>query len=260
MTSNIHNLKSKPREVLVLCYPNSGSSLISGILHHLGINMGDNLKQAQRINPKGLYEDEDFSNALGKIWFKYNISPGYNRFIDLKKLLSITRKDKGALLDIISKKHQKGRSWGIKEPRLSLLWPALTEYLENPHWIIASRDSEKLVKSRHSKINKRVSRHRFENIAYYIKQKHYFTILSYLTNSLRHWGISEKELKEIITHYYALLYNFVENKKHLTVQYEKLLNNPADEIKRIASFLSLQPDNKQCEAAMEFISPTLRHF
>jgi len=256
MTETIH---SPPPEVPVLCYPNSGSSLIAGVLHHLGINMGDSLKQGQRINPKGLFEDEAFSNILGKIWFIYNSSPGYRRRVDQERLLSIGKRYKQELAFLLGQR-QQGVAWGVKEPRMSLLWPLLTEYLKNPHWIIAGRDLDRMTRSRHTKLKKRVSRHRMENIAYYIKKGHYFTILSYLTNSLRFMNVRENELRDVIAHYYNLLDEMVSGHPCLKVEYEDLTRQPEKGIESIIRFLSIRPDQHQIDAALAFVSPELRHY
>lgn len=247
-------------EVPVLCYPNSGSSLLAGVLHHLGINMGNRLKPGQKINPKGLFEDESFSNTLGKIWFRYNISIGYQRKFNLEHLLEIAAGYQNQLGSLIKKRQQQGIAWGVKEPRLSLLWPVLEQYLENPYWIIASRDFERMTRSRYVKLNKRLSRHRFENILYYIRQGQYFTILSYLTNSLRFLNIQEDELRGVIEHYYGLLESFVNGRPHITVLYENLVENPEREIEAIIRFLPIEPNQKQIDAALSFVSPDLRHY
>ena len=249
-----------PPEVPVLCYPNSGSSLVAGVLHRLGVNMGGRLKQAQQVNPLGLYEDEAFSNILGKIWFRYNISPGYRRRIDQERLLAIGARYQAQLAAVIRQRQKPGGAWGVKEPRLSLLWPLLTPYLQNPRWIVAGRDIERMTRSRHAKLNRRFSRHRLDNIVYYIRQGHYFTILSYLTNSLRFFKISREELQAVIAHYYDLLDAFVADKKHLKIYYEKLIQHPEEEIDNIIRFLSIEPDQSRIAAAVSFVRPALRHF
>lgn len=46
------------RCVIVLALPRSGSSCVSGALHRLGVNMGeDHLQPNDKLNPRGYYED-----------------------------------------------------------------------------------------------------------------------------------------------------------------------------------------------------------
>lgn len=46
-----------PQVVAVLGAGRSGTSCVAGILHHLGVSMGENLRQATPDNPRGFYED-----------------------------------------------------------------------------------------------------------------------------------------------------------------------------------------------------------
>ena len=176
------------------------------------------------------------------------------------RLLAIGARYQGQLAAVIRRRQKPGGAWGVKEPRLSLLWPLLTSYLQNPCWIVAGRDIEGMSRSRHAKLNRRFSRHRLDNIVYYIRQGHYFTILSYLSNSLRFLNISQSELQAVITHYYDLLDAFVADKKHLKINYENLIQHPEEEIDNIIRFLSIQPDQTRIAAAVGFVRPALRHF
>ena len=260
MKDNPFHSKVPVKEVPVLSYPNSGSSLLAGVLHQLGINMGSRLKSPQSVNPAGLFEDEDFTEILSKIWFRYNIRCDYSRIIHLEKLLETAEIYQNKLSMIIRQKQQQNIDWGVKEPRLSLLWPAFSDILQNPHWIVSERDVNRLVKSRHNKINQRFRLFRARNIEYYIKNGHFFTILSYLTNSIRFLGITENALKAVIDHYYGLIYDFVRDKNCLIINYDNLLSNPQTEIQRITRFLSINPRPAQYEAALKLIAPGLKHF
>lgn len=260
MKENLPPLTTSAKEVPVLSYPNSGSSLLAGVLHHLGINMGNRLKRPQSVNPIGLYEDEDFTEILSKIWLRYNISLDYSRTINLDKLLETAKIYQNGLSMLIRQKQKQNIDWGIKEPRLSLLWPVFRHNLNNPYWIISCRDINRLVKSRRNKMNKRFRLFRIENIIYYIKKGHYFTILSYLSNSIRFLGVTENELKAVIDHYYRLIYDFVRDKNYLIVNYDNLLDHPQTEIHRITKFLSINLRTSQHQAAMNLVKPGLKHF
>lgn len=49
---------------LVIGVPRSGTSLVSGILHHFGVFMGDRLMKPGPLNPKGFFHDMDFEKAM----------------------------------------------------------------------------------------------------------------------------------------------------------------------------------------------------
>lgn len=50
--------------VLVLGTPRSGTSCVAGVLHHLGVPMGERFPEPNEWNPGGFYQDEDFENAV----------------------------------------------------------------------------------------------------------------------------------------------------------------------------------------------------
>ncbi|MBD2871512.1 sulfotransferase family protein, partial [Paenibacillus sp. IB182493] len=45
---------------LVLSLHRAGSSATAGVLHHLGIHMGDDLLEPSTFNPKGYFENKKF--------------------------------------------------------------------------------------------------------------------------------------------------------------------------------------------------------
>lgn len=50
--------------ILVLGTPRSGTSCVAGVLHHLGVPMGDNLMPADDGNPVGYFHDADIEIAI----------------------------------------------------------------------------------------------------------------------------------------------------------------------------------------------------
>jgi hypothetical protein len=53
-----------PACYLVLGTPRSGTSMVAGILHHLGIPMGPRLLAADAWNPAGYYQDAEFEGLV----------------------------------------------------------------------------------------------------------------------------------------------------------------------------------------------------
>ncbi len=52
------------RSVLVIGVPRSGTSCVAGVLHHLGVPMGERVIPANRWNPRGFFHDIDFEVAF----------------------------------------------------------------------------------------------------------------------------------------------------------------------------------------------------
>lgn len=54
------------RCILVVGLEGSGTSCTAGVLHQLGINMGENIGGPTRSNPRGIFEDAEYKAAHGK--------------------------------------------------------------------------------------------------------------------------------------------------------------------------------------------------
>jgi hypothetical protein len=113
-----------PTCFLVLGTPRSGTSLVAGILYHLGIHMGDDLSGESEWNPKGFFEDADFHNFALKLYgFPYS-NP---------RRLTVAECD--TLAGMIARRAGKV-DWGVKEPTLAFY---LLDFLE------LCRDTVKLI-------------------------------------------------------------------------------------------------------------------
>lgn len=110
----------------------SGTSMVAGILHNLGVNMGQNALDADYRNPWGHFEDKDIK-LLNHKMLKSKITP--SEFIN--KLKSSEKKE----------------PWGIKDPRISELIPYYLEVFKNAKYIWCKRRRVNVVKSLMSSYN-----------------------------------------------------------------------------------------------------------
>ena len=112
--------------VIVLGMHRSGTSLVAGILHQLGVHMGDNLIPPRPDNPKGFFEDErvvqindTILRMCGGTWYR----PPSEACLDPDDFPHI-----GPFIEIMSyieKRKDAHSLWGMKDPRLCLtlgLW------------------------------------------------------------------------------------------------------------------------------------------
>ncbi len=251
---------SSLKEVIVMCYLSSGSSCVAGILHRLGINMGENLKEAQQMNSKGFYEDEDFFSTTGKIWSLYSIQSKNRREWDMDCLLKIGNKYKTNFKTLINNRQKQNVHWGTKEPRLSLLAPVFRQFLINPFYIVVYRDIESHTRSRHTKVNRRFSSQRILSAIYSLKKKHFSTLLFQVLHNIKSIGITEDEMGSIISSFYAHIDSIVADQPHLYINFDQLIKDPENSIQNLIEFLSIQPSQKQINEALSFVSPELRHF
>ena len=107
-----------PRCILVIGTHRTGTSLVAGILHHLGVNMGDEMKPAHPTNPAGHFEDMDFLTLNDKVvgnWRAPTID--YVSPTDLHTYEMLVENKTSPL-------------WGIKDPRLCITAKWVLPYLE----------------------------------------------------------------------------------------------------------------------------------
>lgn len=105
----------------VLGAPRSGTSLVAGTLHKSGIRMGDKLTPPDLFNPQGYFENLLFTS--------FNITM-LRRLVDIEHLtpygserLMLPIKHIDTLRGLMEQNARHAR-WGIKDPRIVLLWTA----------------------------------------------------------------------------------------------------------------------------------------
>lgn len=103
--------------------PRSGSSLLAGIVHNLGINMGSKLMAACDHNEKGFYEDLEFINVHRHL---YGTIP--NLFDDpiAKNIETV----KPAYINLVRQRCTQEK-WGVKDPRMVMILEEFSSYLVN---------------------------------------------------------------------------------------------------------------------------------
>lgn len=113
---------------IVTGHDRSGTSMVAGILHHLGVDMGESkFRSADEANQKGYFENSDFVTNNIKI-------------LESEKGLSDCRK--------LVEKH-KTENWGVKDPRFIYTLQYYIEYMSNPKMIVSIRHPESVIDSIH---------------------------------------------------------------------------------------------------------------
>lgn len=116
--------------LVVGCY-RSGTSAVAGVLHHLGVAMGEEFDPPARSNPKGYFEDL-----------------GFKRLFDA----AVGGENVDGLLDVaVRGRELRHPLWGVKDPQLCLLAPNVVGVLERnrfAHKVVATdRDKEAICAS-----------------------------------------------------------------------------------------------------------------
>jgi len=252
------------KTVVVLCLPRTGSSLLTGILHRLGIRMGSDkdLVRGKHANKYGAYENQDFYRLnIRVLALAGSPTLAWADIPDAEKVKRIFQKFEPKIQQIIHK-HER-ELWGWKDPNNIYTLPYFEKYLVNPHYIVLKRDIESIVKS-HLKLSK------FANwnnvISYYlgymnIKTIFYFAwyIFKYFISNINVFN-NEDIYREVATKGYNKIEEFVKDKKHMEVLFNDLINNSTQVINQIVEFLDIDPSNQEYKNAKAFIDRDEVHF
>ena len=116
--------------ILVLGVPRSGTSAIAGVLHHLGVDMGESLP-ADEWNIKGFYQDKYFEKAISKT-LRYPF-PKFKSFVDCPEVTNLSKNKIGL--------------WGLKTNRIVYCLPSLLAGVDECKIITSSRPLEESIAS-----------------------------------------------------------------------------------------------------------------
>lgn len=136
----------------------SATSFLAESLKKNGVDIGDKFYMGE--NAGGGYENQDFVDLNKKVFTEAGMKWGIEIMpTEEEKLKKAFEKYKDEYRKLIEK--HKGESWGVKEPRFSLLLPYLMELVEevddDPFIYIAFRNPDKVGKSL-NKLNKDIEK------------------------------------------------------------------------------------------------------
>jgi len=132
---------------IIVVGPNrSGTSMVAGVLHHLGIHMGFDLMIGEaKENPAGYYEDREVMKLNEDLLF-----PGSWDRLPPPDYLNLARCDgelKHRVVDFIEARADLGKPWGWKDPRTTATLPIYLPLLQDPKIIICLRHREAAINS-----------------------------------------------------------------------------------------------------------------
>lgn len=250
------------KTVVILTQPRSGSSLLAGILHHLGVYMGEEkeLQRGKYKNKLGSFEDHRFLAINHNILFKAERLMGYhNRFSDEDGKVEAAVKEYMEELVEYVKENEK-EVWGFKEAVIIYTIPYFEHLLKDPHYIVLHRDAESVA-------NSQIRAGKLKNWRHEIRSE-----FSYFTCKLR-FQLFLRTMKTTFTKGFVYrkrdyiikltidaqerIKRFVENRKHMIIELPEIIDNSEESITKIIKFLSLKPTKEQIKNAIEFIRPEL---
>ena len=201
--------------IVVLGMHRSGTSLVSGILSKMGVNMGKKLLKASVENPKGYFEDIEFFNLNKKILEEaggsWNLPP------NKEVLLKVMKKNENKFEDIINRKNKNSTLWGWKDPRTILTIDGYINFLspKKTKFIIVFRNPL--------------------TIAYSLEKKK--------KKKFRVEVIDGLELSNIYSHELVRFIKKYPRYNKLFLAYESILKEKEESVKKISEFVGIEASN-----------------
>jgi hypothetical protein len=214
------------KAVVILGLARSGSSVVTGVLRLLGVDVGAR-EYADKANPYGSFEDRDFRRLHREIFELARSGATYWDPPSRAAIMSLKERFAPRIKALICEKEQGKTLWGWKENRGILTIDLFLPYLKNPHLVVIFRNSLATARSgvRHT------ARHEDIN----------------LLHALRVGNLYHDEL-------WGLLTRYPETPKIL-LEYEELVRDPRHQIELLANFLGVHPTDDQMASIEGFVIP-----
>ncbi|NHJ86755.1 MAG: hypothetical protein FK734_14925 [Asgard group archaeon] len=250
------------KSVIVLTQPRSGSSLLAGILHRLGVKMGpdEEMELSQHKNKFGSYEDQ--------AWLKLNHNMLYSakrlmlywkRFDDSDgKIEKTVNKYENQIVNLIRKSEKE--LWGFKEAVIIYTLPYFHHHFKNPYYIVLHRDSESVANSqkRAGKLKNWAPEIKME-FSYFSFWKRIGLFLRTMRATFTKGFIYRKKsfISKLTDDGHRRITEFVKDKRHLWLELSDIIDHPEESIDKIINFLEITPSKEQRLDALHFVHPEL---
>ena len=231
-------LVRSPRPIIILGVDRSGTSLVSEIIWKWGAHSGDlsKLQQANPNNPQGYWEYTPMQDLLGDLMDGTGLSYCHP---DADRRMAEMADDpeiRARAARLVEEMEAEGKPWFWKEPYLSVSLGFWEKLWKNPVYVIPVR-------------------HPYESALSFEKM--------FLPPPLRGGGIRIIAMFLLRWQHFMLsiLAHSESNPSTLFVPYEKLLQNPAEQCRRLARFLDAEcgiaGESERIEEMTKTVNPDL---
>lgn len=214
------------KTVVVLALARSGSSVVTGVVRLLGVDVGAR-EYADKANPYGSFEDRDFRRLHREIFEDARSGATYWDPPTREAIVALRERFRPRIEALVREKEKGKKLWGWKDNRgiltVDLFLPALT----NPHLIVLFRNPVATARSgvRHTERHGDLS----------------------LLDVLRVGNLYHDELWGVLTRY-------PETPKIL-IEYEELIRDPLGQTRQLAEFLEVHPSDDELAQIERFVIP-----
>ena len=117
------------KTVIVLGSARTGTSVLAGIVHRLGVDMHpiDNVRDGY---PFGSFEDPKFTGLIVKIWNEKRLKPGYVTPPRLRRIIE----------GLMCARNASSDSWGWKCALTHRVIDSFMHHIENPYFVVIFRN------------------------------------------------------------------------------------------------------------------------
>ncbi|MBA2658339.1 MAG: hypothetical protein H0U72_01955 [Nitrosospira sp.] len=219
--------------LIILGMHRSGTSLLTGLLSHVGVRMGKRLYAPQKdVNEKGFWEHEDIVDTHDELLL--NLSSQWDDLLPLSDKWwegDVVKPFIDRLNKLVRRDFSTAYVWALKDPRmcrlLPLWFPIFADQRIRPTFVCMNRNPFEVVAS----LQKR---------DHFSKEK---ALVLWLSHSL-----------------YAEFYS--RGLPRVFIEFDEVVKNPAEVLLKIEQESNLVfpiPINEACEKINSFVSPGLRH-
>jgi hypothetical protein len=218
------------KTIVVLGNAKSGTSLVAGLTHILGVDLGSVFIEADEYNPRGYFEDSDFVHLTDAI-FK-SAQTNYWSFPSQEKLLAQGNKFDQRIQKLLREKGHNKQLWGWKDPWTNILIELFLPHLINPYFIVIFRNP---LSTAHS-------------IARFTRGKQSEAWVQHPVGLFQ--GI------KLANFYDKILLEFFEKHPrlpHIFLAFEDIIDDPVRETKKMAGFLDIRLTQEQKKSIENFV-------
>jgi hypothetical protein len=253
---------SPTTSAVILTMPRSGSSLLAGVIHALGVPMGeeDGLRRGTHLNRFGCFEDQEVQiislNILAEAGLLLDLTSRLD--VDVEAVASATARYEDRIRRLVAR--HSGTTWGFKDPGLIYSLPHWHERLENPRYIHLTRPTENtaasLLRTYRPSMWLPELRAKWSLLRPINRARVMLGGIRLMATGRRR-RVDREVFEQVIDDGHQRIRDFLGDTPYLEVELGDLVADSRSSISRIARFLGLIPDTAAEEAAAAFIHPEL---
>lgn len=242
--------------------PRSGSSLLAGVIHGLGVPMGDpeGLARGRHLNRFGCFEDQEFQRISLNTLFEAGLLLDLPARLDAEetRLADAVERRRPEIERFVARR--SGASWGFKDPGLIYSLPHMCRHFENPRYLHLRRDTADTAASWYRTFRPRFWLPELRAKWRLLSPVHRIAVVTRVLKLLvahhRSYG-DHTVFADVIEDGHRRIEAFLEGSPHMRVELPELVECTDLVVDRIAAFLELSPTADARAAATAFVHPEL---